>query len=233
MANIEVRDGDGLEKYLKATGAGTDLDPFIKEVALGTGTNSIGTVGLDTGSNTIGGVTLSAGENHLGSVAGNTKGFPGISDAYTRPANTTAYSAGDSLSDSTSSPTTLNFADVVRNNGDSGYITGARLQVSNTSFDGKIVLYLYNTTQSATNDNAALTLTASTDFVGWIEFDGANIKGSGTTVAYVEGDLPNSRLIPFVADAADTDLYGIVGVATGFTPTSGGTFTFYLAVEQN
>lgn len=31
MANIEIRDGDGTEKYLKATGAGTTGDPFIPE----------------------------------------------------------------------------------------------------------------------------------------------------------------------------------------------------------
>jgi hypothetical protein len=31
MANLEIRDGDSLEKYLKATGAGTNGDPFIVE----------------------------------------------------------------------------------------------------------------------------------------------------------------------------------------------------------
>lgn len=31
MANIEIRDGDGTEKYLKATGAGSAGDPFIPE----------------------------------------------------------------------------------------------------------------------------------------------------------------------------------------------------------
>lgn len=42
MANVEIRDGDGNEKYLKASGAGTDGDPFIPEHALAAGSELIG-----------------------------------------------------------------------------------------------------------------------------------------------------------------------------------------------
>jgi len=49
--------GRGVSLYKKvASGAGTTADPYVEEVSLDAGTNSIGTVGLDTGTNVIGGV---------------------------------------------------------------------------------------------------------------------------------------------------------------------------------
>lgn len=297
MANIEVRDGDGLEKFLKATGAGTDGDPFVREIlesnssailadtanldvniaailadtaamdtAVGTVNTNIAAMLADTaamdsnlstlagavsgseiqidivgalpaGDNNIGNfdiASIAAGETHIGKVAGNTVGFPGITATYTRPADTTAYTAGDALSDSTSAPNDLEFTGCSRVNAGSGYITGARLEISNTSFDGKLRLFLYRSAPTATNDNAALTLANDADFVGWVEFDSANIESTfGTTVAYIEGTFPGNRILPFTCDSGDTKLYGIVGVVTGFTPTSGGTFEFFLATEQN
>lgn len=83
MANIEIRDGDGQERYIKATGAGTDGDPFVKEVSIPTlpaGTNAIGNVGvtalpaLPVGTNAIGTVavtglpSLPVGTNAIGTV---------------------------------------------------------------------------------------------------------------------------------------------------------------------
>ena len=276
MANIQAKDATGTNVFLKATGAGTDLDPFIKDLTVteansGTiNTNIAAIAGAVSGSEfqvdvvTLPGTTqtdigairtaselldnivsgseaqvdiiasLPSGENHTGAVGGHTVGFSAISATYTRPANTTAYTAGDALSDSTTAPNDLEFTGCARLNGSSGYITGARLELSNTSFDGKIVLFLYRTTVTATNDNEALTIVANADFVGSVEFDSANLKANfGTSVGYIEGTLPSDRLLPFTCDAADTKLFGISGVETGFTPTSGGTFKFYLAVEQN
>lgn len=84
MANMEVKDGAGAQKYLKASGAGSSGDPFIIEQnvnvssALPAGTNNIGDVdvlslpALPAGTNNIGDVdiasALPAGDNNIGNV---------------------------------------------------------------------------------------------------------------------------------------------------------------------
>lgn len=53
MANLPIRDGQGNEVYIKAAGAGSDVDPFILERS---GTVTVGAA-LPAGSNLIGKVT--------------------------------------------------------------------------------------------------------------------------------------------------------------------------------
>lgn len=69
MANVLVKDGAGNTKYLKAAGAGSDVDPFIldKSVTLNAGTNIAGKVGIDqTTDGTTNAVHLTAGTNLAG-----------------------------------------------------------------------------------------------------------------------------------------------------------------------
>lgn len=49
MANIEIRDGDAVEKHLKASGAGTTGDPFVPEHTLGAGAAAIGKLAANSG----------------------------------------------------------------------------------------------------------------------------------------------------------------------------------------
>lgn len=91
MANLEIRDGDNSEKYLKGTGAGSDGDPFIPEhldtnsAAMLTALQIIDNIvsgseaqvdvltlpALPAGTNNIGDVdvlSIAAGDNNIGNV---------------------------------------------------------------------------------------------------------------------------------------------------------------------
>ena len=78
MANAQFKDATGATKYRKATGAGTDIDPFILDntiSAIAAGDNNIGNVDLASaipaGTNNIGDVdvlSIAAGDNNIGNV---------------------------------------------------------------------------------------------------------------------------------------------------------------------
>ena len=61
MANIKIKDGDGAEKYVKASGAGSDGDPFITKQSI-----SSGAITLAAGTAEIG--KLAAGSAAIGTV---------------------------------------------------------------------------------------------------------------------------------------------------------------------
>lgn len=78
MANAQFKDAAGATKYRKASGAGTDVDPFILDntiSAIAAGDNNIGNVDLASaipaGTNNIGDVdvaSIAAGDNNIGNV---------------------------------------------------------------------------------------------------------------------------------------------------------------------
>lgn len=81
MANVKILNGDGDAKYIKSTGAGSDVDPNINSVivdSITAGDNNIGNVDLASaipaGDNNIGNVdvvtlpALAAGTNLIGKV---------------------------------------------------------------------------------------------------------------------------------------------------------------------
>lgn len=90
-------------------------------------------------------------------------GFPKtISVDVTRPADTTAYAAGDAISNSTTAPTTggFTFTGAARKSGGSGLITDVCVMTSNdpaTRLSGEI--YIFNQSVTNINDNAAFTVT--------------------------------------------------------------------------
>src|SRR5262245_34998777 len=92
---------------------------------------------------------------------------------FTRPADTTAYSVNDVVSDSTSAATIRTFTNCVRINGGSGYITRGKLVVGATGASGQVYrLFLYTVAPTVINDNAANTVLYSnrSNFIGYIDF---------------------------------------------------------------
>jgi len=88
-----------------------------------------------------------------------TLGYPfRVQTDVTRPADTTAYAAGDCISDSTSAPTSggFTFNAAARQSGGSGIITDLTVCSSNdpaTRLAGE--LFVFNTSVTNVNDNAA------------------------------------------------------------------------------
>lgn len=85
----------------------------------------------------------------------------GASVNFTRPNNTTAYAAGDAISDSTSSPTVITFSNIGSKNGDVLLLYEAIVMNSSAAGLPNLNLWLFNTAPTPVNDNATLTLTDS------------------------------------------------------------------------
>lgn len=146
---------------------------------------------------------------------------------FTRPADTTAYAAGDAVSNSTSSPTVLTFASMARANGMGGTIIGARLFIANkAAIAAEFHLLLFNASPTANNDNAAFALgSADLDaMVGFLMFTPSAMTDSGNGSypfrAYDAVNCPH----PYRCGGSATSLYGLLTTRTAFTPASGTKF---------
>lgn len=158
-----------------------------------------------------------------------------ISTGFTRPANTTAYAAGDVVCDSTSAPTILTFSDIGRYNGDSGLIIGAHMVDSvNQAVKGDFDLLLFDATITMDNDNAAFTPTDAEmlDCIGVIKFLASNaINGDAAANLIYMAQLYNS--IVYQCGSSLPDLYGVLVARNAYTPASAEVFTIGLRVVRD
>lgn len=186
---------------------------------------------LDTGA------PVGASENMLGSVGGNTVTVNG---SITRPADTTTYAANDVITNSTSTPTIITFSGCSRlttgATGRSGIIQSATLIDSaneTLKLDGD--LFIFDTTVTMDNDNAAFTPTDAelATVVAIITFTGSNSRsgtaGAGGNVAYpntISGGIPFNCLTL-------SNLFGIFVARNAYVPISAEVFTFRLGILQD
>ena len=181
-------------------------------------------------------ITPAATENHLGEVGGKTAV---VSGSITRPADTTAYAAGDAVTDSTSSPTTLTFSNAARVNQGSGVIVGATLVDSaNQTTKGDFDLLIFDTTYTPDNDNAVFTPTDAEleTCIGVIRFaSGSFVIGDATSGAggnaFCSGTITNN--IAFKCGSGSASLFGALVARSAYTPVSGEKFTIRLRILQD
>lgn len=174
-------------------------------------------------------VVPQATENHIGQIGGTL--LPS-SVTFTRPADTTAYAALDVISNSTSAPSLLSFANILRVVNGSGYITKAELSTTNTSWTGRVRLMLYATSAPApVGDNAQFPALSANDAVriGYIDFPPPLAFGSGSDE--VISLVPDVRLA--VVGGATTTIFGIPISLDAQTNTSASSFTFKLTLDSN
>lgn len=176
---------------------------------------------------------LPAGEIFLGFVGSKQVT---VSANFTRPADTTTYAAGDAVTNSTSSPSVMTFNSVARANQGAGVIIGAVLIDSAAqTLKGQFELWLYDTTFSADNDNAAFTPSdgETETLIGVIPFlvpyVGDATSGAGGNCVFPVGNLS----IPFNCGASSDDIFGQLVVRNAYVPVSGEKFTVRLFVVQN
>lgn len=187
------------------------------QVALAAGTNGIGKLTANSGV-VIGDVNVVAGINPVVNV----------SASYTRPADTTAYAAGDCYNSSTSSPTVLTFTSAARASGKGGVVTSLTVVDSNapgTPIQGE--LWLFDSAPTSTNDNAAYALSDSDalKLVGVIPFTTV-VTAANNSIATVQG-----LSIAFQCSGS-ADLRGQVRVTNAYTPASAETLGFRLGIIQ-
>jgi hypothetical protein len=175
-------------------------------------------------------VALVAGEAHLGAVGGNKVE---VAVEITRPADTTAYAAGDSVNTSTTVPTVMTFANFARVNGGSGYITKARLVTDKKSITPRVRVHLFNAANpQLTNDNAAFIDLYADDAkkIGFFDLP-AMTTSADTTNSTESRTLDFSLRIPFVAGGATRSIFALLETLDGFTPASGEKFTLTLLAD--
>lgn len=77
MSNVKVKNADGADVFLKATGAGTDGDPHIPEHKISPGENHLGSIGGNTGYVELI-MSLTAGLYSIDDVLADTQELTGI-----------------------------------------------------------------------------------------------------------------------------------------------------------
>lgn len=156
-----------------------------------------------------------------------------VSVEFTRPANATAYTAGDVVSNDAATTVPMNFASFARVTGGAGYIVGARLITDKKSITPRIRVHLFN----------AADPTLAADNVAWKELYAEEAKrigqfdlpamttgtdATGSTMSRAE-DL--TLRLPFIA--VSRSVYAVLEALDGFTPASGEKFTLTLIGELN
>lgn len=187
--------------------------------------------------------TLPAGTNNIGDVdvltlpSGALSIPKQVSTSVTRPNDTTAYAAGDAVTDSTSSPTALTFSAVATANGGKGIVLGAlMLDSANQSTKGVFELWLFTGSAAPTpdNDNSAFTPTDAelANLVAIIPLSAVYVgdatSGAGGNAIYESPEMAR----PFVCDGSVDDLFGLLVVRNAYTPVGQEVFTIILRVVQ-
>jgi hypothetical protein len=175
------------------------------------------------------GANASTGETHLGEVGGR---LVSVGVNFTRPSDTTAYAAKDAVSDSTSAPTILTFANFARIAAGSGYIVRANMMTDQTTLTARLRLHLFHTSVTAINDNAAFTLLYANraSRIGYIDFDPGVTEGAGSTASH---SLNAITRLPFVCAAASRSVFGLLETLDIFTPASAQAFYVELIGDLN
>lgn len=161
-----------------------------------------------------------------------------VTTSYTRPANTTAYTAGDILSNDATTSTILTFAGVTPQiDTGGGVIVGLSVVDSAyvaTNLQGELWLF-QSSTLTLAGDNVACTFTDANlqagNLIGVIPFSTAYVglatSGAGGNAVIVP---PSAILIPFVCGSGLKDIYGAVVVRNAYVPVSGERFDFTLSI---
>lgn len=170
-------------------------------------------------------------DTHIGAV-GNHIGI--VSANFTRPTNTTAYTAGNLIANSTSagSVVPMTFAGAARDLDITGMIRRARIKVSDTAWlNATVRVHLYRTFPTAANGDGAAWSTSESQYLGAIDvtldkqFTDPFVKGVG---------VPNNGSeINFAPAPTTTNIFGLLQAESAVTPASGSSWTVELEVLQN
>ena len=159
-----------------------------------------------------------------------------LSDSYTRPDNTTQYTAGDTISDSA---TVLTFdlgLNGISQNGTTGIIVEA--YIIDSAYQSTALqadLLLFNATVTVPTDNAACALTDAEmlTFVARIPFNtqiiGLPTTGTAGNCVYASGQVNEI----FECASTDDALYGVLVARNAYTPIALEVFTVKLKVIQD
>lgn len=161
-----------------------------------------------------------------------------IRDSIIRPANTTAYAAGDVISEVTTNDH-YTFENPVLGGELSGYIEEAKMMINaNQTTKPDLELWLFDTDIAEVADNSAFapTDTEILTLLGIIDFGVDNWKvglsGAGASGNIVQ-QVRNINLPIRATGNADRNIYGQLVVRNAYTPIDSEQFDVELAIAQN
>lgn len=156
------------------------------------------------------------------------------SDDFNRPSDTTSYSSGDLVANST----TAGSVSPLEFNCQRGGIRVVHARVSKTDetdvTGATFRLHLFGSSPTpATGDNAAISFSLS-DYIGYIDFD---IMVAATDEAYTyahagDSGFNNGAQMGFYHDASSSSIYGLLEARGSYGPAAAETFTVTLTVEH-
>lgn len=153
---------------------------------------------------------------------------------FTRPADTAAYIALDTIANSTSAPTVQSFAGFQPYAGVSGYIVKAQAATDQKTCTARLRLHLFNVAPTAINDNSPyLTLYANIAArVGTVDFPALATEDPTNSTQAIATAVPGSGNLPLAyLCASDSTLYMLLETLDAFTPANGQSFTIKLGLE--
>lgn len=162
-----------------------------------------------------------------------------VTASFTRPANTTAYTAGDAMgAGSGAGDCILEFPHALPPNARSGKVIGARLAKSDTGVTNdtfRLLLFRRTPTEDP-DENAAPTTSFikwadRNSFVGMIDFEVGDVHSNA--VFYEGQDYVPSGGIPFHADGSQNPLFGILTAIGAYAPATGEVFHILLEVSTS
>lgn len=150
---------------------------------------------------------------------------------FTRPANATAFAAGDVVGPA-SGTAVITLASPAQYNYGAGKITQIRLHSDSstgTATNGTFRVHFFSTAPTSVADNSPwVTLyTEKAYFVGYRDMDVFTGGATGLTSEMTATQLP----LPFKCTGSN-NLYAIVTATGAYTPVSGEKFTLSITVEQ-
>lgn len=152
----------------------------------------------------------------------------------TRPADTTAYTSGDSVANSTSAPTALEFTGLGR----SGVLAGTLYSVemddqNNAGTPGEFELWLFSEQPTIENDNAAAAISwaDSARLVAVVPLYASYLVNTGSGNAGVRRYESTSPIGRLYATDASGSLWGALVARSAYTPLSGELFRVTVRAE--
>ncbi len=177
------------------------------------------------------------GSPHIGSVGGSKRK---VTVEFTRPANTTAYTAGDLVIDSATAPTLMDFASLAREAGSGGYIVGARLTTDKKSITPQFRVHLFNASDATlahttVGDNAPLKQLYADEakYCGSFDLPAMTTPANSTNSDLSRTQDDGALRKPFLCAAGSRSIYAALEAIDAFTPASGQKFTLTLEAEQD
>ena len=151
---------------------------------------------------------------------------------FTRPADTTAYAAGDLIANSTTAGSVVPLSFRLPTSGKNATVQGIVVQKSATSLTNfSTTLHLFDASPTVAGGDNAAPAPSAAGYLGSISTATTSAL-AGTGVAWATNSSDVSTKPTFVVPASRT-VYGLLTATGAYTPASEETFTVSIVVDIN